>query len=93
MRDSINVGFPATLTFSVVVIVGLLNGVGVFCKSHVSLKLERAFSHNDGMELSEIIDRDSLRHGRFLQQEQKSSTEKDFIDFTLEGTYDPYRAG
>lgn len=83
---------PVTLILCSIVVAVLLQWVVVLCDSPVSLKLERAFPHNDQMELTQLRDRDTLRHRRFLQQEQQHST-KDVIDFPLEGTYNPYRAG
>ncbi|KAM0045182.1 putative nepenthesin [Helianthus debilis subsp. tardiflorus] len=70
----------------------LLQGVVVVCSFPVSLKLERAFPHNNynnNLNLVELRDRDYSRHRRFLQQ----ASSKDVIDFSLLGTYDPYRVG
>ncbi|KAL4591641.1 hypothetical protein LXL04_004611 [Taraxacum kok-saghyz] len=81
---------PAMWRFSGVAAVAvLLQGVVVLCKSPAaSLKLERAFPHNQRVEMSKLRDRDNLRHSRFLKQQSK-----DVIDFQLQGTYDPYRVG
>lgn len=78
---------PVTLAFFGIV---LLQGMAVVCSFPGTLKLERAFSHDDAVELSVIRNRDDLRHRRLLQQD---STNDDAIDFTLQGTYDPYRVG
>ncbi|KAI3688181.1 hypothetical protein L1987_81890 [Smallanthus sonchifolius] len=86
MRDSI---IPVTLTLSGIAVALLLQGVVVLCTSPATLKLERAFPHNDLMELSQLRDRDDLRHRRLLQQ----ASTKDVIRFPLQGTYDPYRVG
>ncbi|KAK9079090.1 hypothetical protein SSX86_000760 [Deinandra increscens subsp. villosa] len=75
---------------SVIAIAVLLQGVVLICSSPVSFKLERAFPHDHVVELSQIRDRDDLRHSRFLQQ---ASPAKDVIDFPLKGTFDPYRVG
>ncbi|KAI7729705.1 hypothetical protein M8C21_012383 [Ambrosia artemisiifolia] len=68
----------------------LLHGLVVVCSYPATLKLERAFPHHDNnlnlVELSDIRDRDYSRHRRFLKS-------KDFIDFPLLGTYDPYYVG
>ncbi|KAL6516724.1 hypothetical protein OROGR_020029 [Orobanche gracilis] len=50
------------------------------------LNLERA-SH-DGLGLSQLRDRDRVRHGRFLQQQPLG-----IVDFPVQGTYDPYLVG
>lgn len=92
MRASVMARRPATWTFSGIVVAVLLQGVVVLCKAPATLKLERAFPHNQRMELSKLRDRDNLRHSRFLKQQLSSST-KDVIDFPLQGTFDPYRVG
>ncbi|KAJ9554720.1 hypothetical protein OSB04_009334 [Centaurea solstitialis] len=79
-------GSPATLRLSGVVVVMLLQSVVVRCKAPAFLKLERVFPHDNMMELSELKDRDLIRHARILSTE-------DYVDFPLEGTYDPYRVG
>ncbi|EYU37011.1 hypothetical protein ABFS82_04G202900 [Erythranthe guttata] len=68
------------LTVAVGVLVG---GEG----RNVMLALERA-SH-DGMGVSQLRDRDRVRHGRFLQQQQPLGV----VDFPVQGTYDPYLVG
>ncbi|KAL3622953.1 hypothetical protein CASFOL_033253 [Castilleja foliolosa] len=50
------------------------------------LSLERA-SH-DGLGMSQLRDRDRVRHGRFLQQQDLG-----VVDFPVQGTYDPYLVG
>ncbi|KAG6414804.1 hypothetical protein SASPL_122178 [Salvia splendens] len=52
------------------------------------LSLERA-SH-DGVGVSQLRHRDRVRHGRLLQQQQQPSG---VVDFSVEGTYDPYLVG
>lgn len=54
----------------------------------VVLSLERA-SH-DGVGMSQLSERDRVRHGRLLQQQQQ---QPGVIDFSVEGTYDPYLVG
>lgn len=73
---------PATILvvlFTVVVVVG---GEG----KSMMLTLERA-SH-EGVGMSQLRNRDRVRHGRLLQQQPMG-----VVDFTVEGTYDPYLVG
>ncbi|KAK1409967.1 hypothetical protein QVD17_36498 [Tagetes erecta] len=69
----------------------LLHTAVVFCDFPSVLTLERAFPVNNRVELSQLRNRDSLRHRRILQQQQSSSG--GVVDFPLQGTYDPYRVG
>ncbi|RZB74930.1 Aspartic proteinase-like protein 2 isoform A [Glycine soja] len=55
--------------------------------SPVTLTLERAFPSNDGVELSELRARDSLRHRRMLQSTNY------VVDFPVKGTFDPSQVG
>lgn len=56
------------------------------------LPLERAFpTSNGGVELSQLKARDRVRHGRMLQQQQSFSN--GVVDFSVEGTYDPFLVG
>nr|KAJ0201472.1 hypothetical protein LSAT_V11C600314980 [Lactuca sativa] len=82
MRASVMARRPATWTFSGIVVAVLLQGVVVLCKAPATLKLERAFPHNQRMELSKLRDRDNLRHSRFLKQQLSSST-KDVPQFRV----------
>lgn len=50
------------------------------------LSLERA-SH-EGVGMSQLRHRDRVRHGRLLQQQPSG-----VVDFSVEGTYDPYLVG
>lgn len=52
----------------------------------LTLTLERT-SHN-GVEMSQLRDRDRVRHVRFLQQQLTG-----VVDFQVEGTYDPFIVG
>lgn len=52
----------------------------------LTLTLERA--NHQGIELSQLRNRDRFRHGRFLQQQPLG-----VVDFPVEGTYDPYLVG
>ncbi|KAL0436970.1 UNVERIFIED_CONTAM: Aspartic proteinase-like protein 2, partial [Sesamum radiatum] len=74
---------PANIPVAVAVL--LLVVVGGEGKS-VTLTLERA-SH-EGLELSQLRERDQIRHGRFLQQQPLG-----VVDFPVQGTYDPYLVG
>lgn len=53
-----------------------------------SLILERAFPTNHGVEISKLWARDMARHGRILK-----SSDDHIIDFSVQGTYDPYLVG
>ena len=54
------------------------------------LSLERA-SH-EGVGVSQLRHRDRVRHGRLLQQQQQQPP-SGVVDFSVEGTYDPYLVG
>ncbi|KAJ0623529.1 putative nepenthesin [Helianthus annuus] len=82
-------GKPVILTISATVITVLLQTAFVLCGFPTTLTLERAFPTNHHVELSELKDRDSLRHPRILQQASVASV----VDFPVQGTYDPYRVG
>ncbi|KAL3849609.1 hypothetical protein ACJIZ3_011491 [Penstemon smallii] len=69
---------PLLLTAALVVFTVVVGGV--------TLTLERA--NHEGFELSQLRDRDRVRHGRFLQQQTTG-----VVDFPVEGTYDPYLVG
>lgn len=81
---------PATLTLAGAVVFVLLQAAVVLCGFPATLTLERAFPVNHRIELSQLRDRDSLRHRRILQQQSSSGG---VVDFPVEGTYDPYRVG
>ncbi|KAL8515886.1 hypothetical protein ACS0TY_014546 [Phlomoides rotata] len=72
---------PVTVT----VVVATFLVVSVVAQS-VTLTLERA--NHAGLELSQLRDRDSVRHGRLLQQRPTG-----VVDFPVEGTYDPFLVG
>ncbi|KAK4492672.1 hypothetical protein RD792_003492 [Penstemon davidsonii] len=69
---------PLLLTAVLVVLTVVVGGV--------TLTLERA--NHEGFELSQLRDRDRVRHGRFLQQQTTG-----VVDFPVQGTYDPYLIG
>ncbi|KAI3450652.1 hypothetical protein Pfo_007317 [Paulownia fortunei] len=72
----------AALILTVAVVAVVVGGEG----KSVMLTLERA-SH-DGVGMSQLRDRDRVRHGRFLQQQPLG-----VVDFPVQGTYDPYLVG
>ncbi|GER34422.1 eukaryotic aspartyl protease family protein [Striga asiatica] len=53
------------------------------------LSLERA--NHIGLGVSQLRERDRVRHGRFLQQQQHQAL--GIVDFPVQGTYDPYLVG
>ncbi|GAV78028.1 Asp domain-containing protein [Cephalotus follicularis] len=57
-----------------------------------TLTLERAIPPNHKMELSQLRERDELRHGRLLQS-SSSSSPVGVVDFPVYGTYDPMTVG
>ncbi|KAL2536181.1 Eukaryotic aspartyl protease family protein [Forsythia ovata] len=77
---------PANIPVVVIVVLAVtavvLGGGG----KSVTLTLERA-SH-EGAELSQLRDRDLIRHGRILQQRPPG-----VVDLPVEGTYDPFLVG
>ncbi|PON32557.1 Aspartic peptidase [Parasponia andersonii] len=52
-----------------------------------TLVLERAYPLNHGVELSQVVSRDRVRHGRILQ------SSNGVVDFLVEGTFDPFVVG
>ncbi|XP_052208366.1 aspartic proteinase 36-like isoform X2 [Diospyros lotus] len=82
MGPSFAAGFWVFLALSAVVVGGF----------PAALTLERAFSAaGHGLELSQLRERDRVRHRRFLQS--SSSSSPGVFDFPVEGTYDPYLVG
>ncbi|GFZ20372.1 eukaryotic aspartyl protease family protein [Actinidia rufa] len=61
----------------------------VLCGFPAALTLERAFptTSEGGLGLSQLRERDRVRHRRFLQ------SSSGVVDFPVEGTYDPYLVG
>lgn len=60
----------------------------LFCRGFpATLKLERAFPVGHPVELSQLVHRDRVRHGRILQ------SSGGVIDFQVQGTFDPYEVG
>lgn len=54
----------------------------------MGFSLERAFPTSHGVELSQLRERDRVRHGRMLQNFPGG-----VVDFPVEGTYDPFAVG
>ncbi|KAL3530465.1 hypothetical protein ACH5RR_009787 [Cinchona calisaya] len=80
---------PALVRYGlVVVLVGVvLPAAVVMCgEMGLTMKLERAFPTSHGVPLNQLRERDRFRHGRFLQQ-------SGVVDFSVEGTYDPFLVG
>jgi hypothetical protein len=67
----------------------LLHAVGVL-GFPVTLKLERSFPTNHGVELKQHTKRDGLRHRRILH---KYSYPNVVVGFGVLGTYDPFDVG
>lgn len=76
---------PEKVAVAVVLVVVAEMVLGDGGKS-LSWNLQRA-SH-DGVELSQLRDRDLLRHDRILQQKPTG-----VVNFDVEGTYDPSVVG
>lgn len=55
--------------------------------SPATLVLERAFPVSHRVELSRLVHRDQVRHGRILQ------SSGGVIDFQVQGTFDPFQVG
>lgn len=75
--------------FAAIFIAGavLLPAAVVLCDFPATLTLERAFPTNHGVELSQLVSRDRVRHGRILQ------SANGVVDFLVEGTFDPFVVG
>ncbi|PSR86531.1 Aspartic proteinase-like protein [Actinidia chinensis var. chinensis] len=85
MPGSIVAGFSVFLAFSALA----LPAAVVLCGFPAALTLERAFptTSEGGLGLSQLRERDRVRHRRFLQ------SSSGVVDFPVEGTYDPYLVG
>ncbi|XP_076930435.1 aspartic proteinase 36-like [Bidens hawaiensis] len=82
-------GNPATLTLICAVVFVLSLTAFAFPST---LVLERAFPVNHRIELSQLRNRDSVRHRRILQQHSSSSS-SGAVDFPVKGNYDPSVVG
>lgn len=75
------------LCLGILVAVLLLSVAVVMGHLPVALTLERAIPANHKVELSQLIARDGVRHGRLLE------SAAGVVDFSVEGTYDPFIVG
>ena len=76
--------FPA----GVVVAAVLLPVAVVLCGFQAkTMKLDRAFPTNHGVQINQLRARDTIRHGRTLQSSDAA------IDFPVGGTVNPYLVG
>lgn len=69
-------------------VVLLLSAAAAVAGSPATLNLERAFPTNHGVELSHLRARDMFRHRRML-----SESSNGVVDFSVQGTFDPYQVG
>ncbi|KAK1426253.1 hypothetical protein QVD17_14923 [Tagetes erecta] len=90
MRARFLAGNPVILTLTGAAVAVLLQTAFVVCGFPTTLTLERSFPVNEFVELSELKDRDSVRHRRMLQQQGSVAS---VVEFPVQGTYDPYRVG
>ncbi|CAI9269687.1 unnamed protein product [Lactuca saligna] len=74
---------------STVLCLVLLQAVGAL-GFPATLKLERSFPTNHGVELKQLTERDGLRHHRILH---KYADPNVVVGFEVYGTYDPFDAG
>jgi hypothetical protein len=73
--------------FLVIILVSFMSVSAVYCAS--LLHLERAFPlNNHGLELHQLKARDRLRHVRLLQ-----GFVGGVVDFSVQGSSDPYLVG
>ncbi|KAF5783635.1 putative nepenthesin [Helianthus annuus] len=88
-------GNPVILIITGAIVAVLLQTAFVVCGFPTILTLERGFAVNHVVELSELKDRDSVRHPRILQQQQQQQQASvgSVVDFPVQGTYDPFRVG
>nr|KAJ0226260.1 hypothetical protein LSAT_V11C100041420 [Lactuca sativa] len=68
----------------------LLQVVGALGFPAATLKLERSFPTNHGVELKQLTERDGLRHHRILH---KYADPNVVVGFEVYGTYDPFDVG
>ncbi|KAL7618089.1 hypothetical protein Lser_V15G03859 [Lactuca serriola] len=81
--------FVRPMVTSTLLCLVLLHAVGVLGFS-VTLKLEKSFPTNHGVELKQHAERDGLRHRRILY---KYSDPNVVVGFGVLGTYDPFDVG
>ncbi|KAL5830982.1 hypothetical protein ACOSQ4_016336 [Xanthoceras sorbifolium] len=71
----------------IMIAVVLLPVAVVLCHFPATLTLERAVPPSQELELSQLVARDRIRHGRLLQ------AVSGVVDFPVEGTFDPFLVG
>ncbi|KAJ8768222.1 hypothetical protein K2173_021162 [Erythroxylum novogranatense] len=76
--------FPASF---VIVFVVLCHATGVMCSFPTTLKLERGIPPGHMLEMSQLRERDRVRHGRLLQ------SAAGVVDFPVQGTFNPFLVG
>ncbi|XP_019150478.1 PREDICTED: aspartic proteinase-like protein 2 isoform X2 [Ipomoea nil] len=79
---------PARYLVAVVISGVLMSAAAavLYGEGTLSFTLERAFPTSHGVEMSQLRERDRVRHGRILQS-------SGVVDFPVEGTYDPFLVG
>ncbi|XP_022887789.1 uncharacterized protein LOC111403494 isoform X2 [Olea europaea var. sylvestris] len=77
-----------TVAVAVAVAMEVLPDAAVFGGEGKSLTLTLERTSHNGVEMSQLRDRDRVRHVRFLQQQLTG-----VVDFQVEGTYDPFIVG
>lgn len=83
MTVSLSFTFQMALaTMRLMLAVILLPFAAVQCQFPTTMKLERAFPTGEKMKLREVMSRDRVRHGRFLQ----STNISDVVQYPLAGT-------
>ncbi|XP_023738118.1 aspartic proteinase 36 [Lactuca sativa] len=90
MRAYFLAGSPVKLIITGTAVAILLQAAFVLSGFPTTLTLERAFPTNHLVDLNELIVRDSFRHPRILQQQSSVAS---VVNFPVQGTYDPNRAG
>ncbi|TXG73729.1 hypothetical protein EZV62_002308 [Acer yangbiense] len=77
----------AILFIRIMFAVVLLPAAVVLCHFPSTLTLERAIPPSHELELSQLVARDRIRHGRLLQ------SANGIVDLAVEGTFDPFVVG
>lgn len=90
MRAYFLAGNPVKLIITGTAVAILLQAAFVLSGFPTTLTLERAFPTNHLVELNQLRVRDSFRHPRILQQQSSVAS---VVNFPVQGTYDPNRAG
>ncbi|KAJ8750265.1 hypothetical protein K2173_014180 [Erythroxylum novogranatense] len=77
------------LAFTAIVLISavVFPMVAVMCSSPATFLLQRGIPASHKLELSQLRERDRLRHGRMLQ------SAGGIVDFPVQGTFDPFLVG